>query len=320
MKKFNIFLILMAIIVVGGFLFYKEGLMSVSSTDKSVKIFVVNKGDVADTVTENLERDGLIRSKTIFYLILKQTGIDKKIQAGDFRLSPSMTAMEIAQNLTKGTMDVQVTIIEGLRKEEIAQVFSKDLDIPETEFIKTAKEGFLFPDTYFFQKSADVNTVLETLQSNFDNKFTPDLKAKMEAKKLSLNQMITIASLVEKEARLDVDRKQVASIIYKRYKADWNLGIDATVQYAIGYQAKEKTWWKKDLSLADLAIDSPYNTYKKIGLPIGPICNPGLSSIVAAVNADESTPYWYYISDKTGKMHYARTLEEHNANIAKYLN
>jgi UPF0755 protein len=320
MKKVNIFIILIILVIVGGFFFYKEGLMPVSVTDKSVKFFVINKGESVDEIVKSLDKENLIRSKTIFYLILKQTGIDKNVQAGEFRLSPSMTAMEIAQNLTKGTMDTQITIIEGLRKEEIAQIFSKELDIPVIEFVKTAKEGYLFPDTYFFQKNADVSTVLEILQNNFDSKFTPELKANMTAKKLTLNQVITIASLVEKEARLDPDRKIVASIIYKRYKEDWNLQIDATVQYAIGYQTREKTWWKRDLSMEDLSIDSPYNTYKRTGLPPGPICNPGISSIIAAINADASTPYWYYISDKTGKMHYAKTLDEHDANIAKYLN
>lgn len=320
MKKTIISLVVIGIIIMGGFLFYKEGLMAVSPTDKSVKIFVIDKGESVDEIIASLEKENLIRSKTVFYLILKQTGIDKRVQAGDFRLSPSMTAMEIAESLTKGTLDTWVTVIEGLRKEEIAQIFSKELNIPEIEFIKTTKEGYLFPDTYLFPKDADVNTVAEILQKNFDSKFTADLRAKMNAKKLTLNQVMTIASLVEREARLDADRKEVASIIYKRYKEDWNLQIDATVQYIVGYQTKSKTWWKKDLTLEDLAIDSPYNTYKKIGLPPGPICNPGLSSIVAAVEADDSTPYWYYISDKNGKMHYSKTLEEHDANIAKYLN
>jgi UPF0755 protein len=320
MKKTIIFLVLIVVIALGGFLFYKEGLMPVSPDDKATKTFVIDQGEDVDEIIKSLENEKLIRSKTVFYLILKQTGIDKRIQAGDFHLSPSMTALEIAENLTVGTSDTRITVIEGLRKEEIAQMFSKELNIPEIEFIKTSKEGFLFPDTYLFPKDADASKVIKIMQNNFDKKFTPEMKAQISAKKLTLNQIITIASLVEKEARLNGDRKEVASIIYKRYVKDWALEIDATVQYAIGYQVDEKTWWKKNLTQADLEVDSPYNTRKNVGLPPGPICNPGLSSIIAAVEADASTPYWFYISDKTGKMHYTKTLEEHDAAIEKYLN
>ena len=132
-------------------------------------------------------------------------------------------------------------------------------------------------------------------------------------------EVLILASLVEKEARHDEDRQKVASIILKRLKNDIKLQIDATVQYALGYQSEEKTWWKKNLTQEDLDIDSPYNTYKNEGLPPGPIANPGLASIEAVINADANTSYLYYISDKNGNMHYARTLEEHQANIDKYL-
>lgn len=319
MKKIYILFGVIIILVVGCFLFYTEGTLPVSSSDKSVKIFTIDKGENVDMIIKKLEGEGLIRSRTVFYLILKQTKIDTKIQAGNFSLSPSMTASEIANNLTVGTLDIRVTVVEGIRKEEIAQLLSKELSIPEIEFVKNAKEGYLFPDTYSFSKDTDVNAVLETFNTNFSSKFTQDMRTKIAAKKMTMNQVLTLASLVEREARLDADRAEVASIIYKRYKADWALQIDATVQYAVGYQSKTKSWWKQDLTFDDLKIDSPYNTYKNTGLPPGPICNPGLSSIMAAVNADESTPYWFYISDKTGKMHYGKTLEEHDALIAKYL-
>ena len=128
-----------------------------------------------------------------------------------------------------------------------------------------------------------------------------------------------VASLVEKEARFPEDKKKVAGILIKRMKNDWMMQIDATIQYALGYQRKEKTWWKKDLTVDDIEVDNTYNTYKYKGLPPAPICNPGLDSIQAVANAEVSTPYWYYINDKKGVMHFATTLEEHNANIRKYL-
>ena len=129
-----------------------------------------------------------------------------------------------------------------------------------------------------------------------------------------------MASLVEREANSKDAKRQVASIIYKRFRNDWKLDIDATVQYALGYQEKEKDWWKKNLTQADLAIDSPYNTYKNPGLPPGPIASPGLDAIEAVLDADENTPYWFYISSADGsQMYYAQTIEEHNQNIQKHL-
>ena len=134
-----------------------------------------------------------------------------------------------------------------------------------------------------------------------------------------MKQVLILASLVEREARQSSTREKVAGIILKRYLADWPLQIDATVQYVLGYQPNEKSWWKKELSEEDLKIDSPFNTYINKGLPPDPICNPSLSSIKAVINADENTPYWYYLTDNQGVMHYAITLEEHQNNINKYL-
>ncbi len=320
MKKIFILLILVLLIIVSCFFYYKEGTMPVAEKNKNTSIFVINKGDNVNEIAKKLEKNGFIRSKLVFYFVVKQLGIDTKIQAGDFRLSPSMNIYEIAKSLTKGSLDTWVTVIEGLRKEEIAQIISKELSIPENEFIKVASEGFLFPDTYLVPKDATPETIIKIFENNFNQKYTTELKNKATQKGLSLQKVLTIASLVEREARSEKARLEVASIILKRYKNDWKLQIDATVQYALGYQSNEKTWWKTNLTYDDLQIASKYNTYKYEGLPPGPICNPGISSIMAVVNANENTPYWYYITDRNGNMHYAITDEEHNANIEKYLN
>jgi UPF0755 protein len=319
MKKFFL-LGIFILIVLFLYLFYQEGKMPVNKYDQTSKIFVIKKGEDLRTIIRNLHEQKLIRNRIVFFLIIKRLGIEKKIQAGDFRLSPSMDALTIAQTLTHGTLDVWVTVIEGLRKEEIARILAKNIDIPEIEFIKAAKEGYLFPDTYLFPKDADIETVIKIFYANFERKFTQDLVDKARQRLgLTKDEVVILASLVEREAKYDDDRKKVASILVKRLKNDWPLQVDATVQYALGYQPKEKTWWKKNLTVADLKIDSPYNTYKNLGLPPTPICNPGLSSIKAVVEADPNIEYWYYLSDITGKMHYAKTLEEHNRNIEKYL-
>lgn len=293
--------------------------MPVNKNSFTSTIFVVNPGDPLNTIVNNLSKQELIRNKIVFYFIVKQLGIERKIQAGDFRISPKMTATEVAKSLTHGTLDVWVTLIEGTRKEEMAQIISKDLNIPETEFIKAATEGYLFPDTYLIPTTATAESVVSILKTNFDNKFSQELHDKAKNKKLTEKEVLILASLVEREARQPATRQKVAGIILKRYLADWPLDIDATIQYALGYQPLEKSWWKKDLTEDDLKIDSPFNTYKNTGLPPEPICNPSLSSIEAVINANSNTPYWYYLTDKNGVMHYAVTLEEHNNNIRKYL-
>lgn len=319
MKKLIIVVVVLLFTGLGFFLYFTEGTLPVNSKQSASQIFVIRKGESVNEIARNLERSGLIRNKVVFYLIVKKLGIENTLQAGDFRLSPSMNIYEIARSLTKGTLDVWITLIEGLRKEEIAQIFSKEMNLPESEFLKSAREGYLFPDTYLIPREATIDMVIKVLTDNFNKKYTNDIQTAARAKGLTDEQVITFASLVEREARFDNDRKLVAAVLYKRFKNDWPLQVDATVQYALGYQPIEKTWWKEHLTQDDLAIESPYNTYKNTGLPPTPIGNPGLAAIQAVVEADSATPFWYYLSDKEGRMHYARTIEEHNENIAKYL-
>ena len=319
MKKLIILFILLVLAGFGSYLIYKEGTLPVDKSDLSSKIFVIRNGEGLTEVANNLSSEKLIRNKIVFYIVIKRLGYERKIQAGDFRISPSMDAYEIAKLLTHGTLDIWVTIIEGLRREEIAQLISQNLDIPESEFLKLAQEGYLFPDTYLFPKSATAAGVIEVFSNNFEKRYDENLKSAARRKGLSDDEVIILASLVEKEARLQEDMQDVASVLLKRLQNDWPLQVDATIQYALGYQAQEKRWWKTHLTSADLKIDTPYNTYKNLGLPPTPISNPGLNAIKAVVNANVNTPYWFYVSDKNGKLHFARTNEEHEANIRKYL-
>lgn len=321
MKKFIILIVLLAILGISLFLFYQEGTLPVNKTDSTEKIFVVKEGEKLDSIINNLSKEKLIRNRIVFYWIVKQKGIEKNVQAGAFRLSPSMTAYEIADKLTHGApLDNWITIREGLRKEEIAELLSQEFGIHETEFNQLAKEGYLFPDTYLIPVNANAQDVITILTNNFNSKVTPEIKNKGEELGLSENQIITLASLVEREAFGDGDRQEIANILLKRLKEGHKLQIDATVQYVLGYQPGEKRWWKKDLTFDDLEVNSPYNTYLNFGLPPEPIANPGLASITAVVNADPKTPYLFYIHDKNGVTHYAKTSEEHQRNIDKYLN
>ncbi len=319
MKKLIALIILVLIAGGVGFAVYNEGALPVNSTDKSRVVFVVKKGDTLNEITNSLKNKSLIRSKLVFYIVVKQLKLDRQIQAGSFALSPSMNAQQIAEALTHGTLDKWVTILEGWRKEEVAEEIAKNFDIKEVEFLSEAKEGYLFPDTYLVPSEADSKRVIDILKNNFDKKFDANLKKKITQQGLTEKEALTLASLVEREARSAKAKREVAGILLKRLKNDWLLNIDATVQYAVGYQKSEKSWWKRHLTAEDLKIESPYNTYINTGLPPEPICNPGLDSLIAVAEADASTPYWFYITGNDNKMHYAETLEEHNANIQKYL-
>ncbi len=176
----------------------------------------------------------------------------------------------------------------------------------------------MFPDTYLVPQDATAGAIITLFTAAFDKKVTPEMRADIRASGMTLHEVITLASIIEREGHTDEDRPIIAGILLNRLKAGWPLQADATLQFALGYQSKEKTWWKKVLYDEDKKIDSPYNTYANTGLPPGPISNPGIASIRAAIYPKE-TSYWFYLHDPSGAVHYAETLDEHNANIAKYL-
>jgi UPF0755 protein len=317
----KLFIVIFIVAVIGGlgFLYYQEGTLPVNKLDKSNKIFVIRPGEGLNSITKRLKNEGLIRNTLVFYLTVKQKDIDKKIQAGDFRISPSMNVLQVAEALTHGTLDEWVIIVEGLRKEEVAQIISKKFDIPEGEFIRLAPEGYLFPDTYLIPKQATAEAVIQILTNTFDQKFSSELEQKVSAHGLTKHEAVILASLVEREGRSDKVRQEVAGILLKRLQEGMPLQVDATVQYALGYQPQTKTWWKTDLTFEDLKINSVYNTYRNPGLPPEPICNPSLSSLSAVANGNPDTPYLFYITDPDGNMHYAKTAEEHERNVERYL-
>ena len=220
MKKFIIGIVIIIIAALGLFLYYEEGTLPVAKSNPQSRIFVVAKGESLSEIAKHLSNEGLIRNKIIFYLVVKQLGIDKTIEAGDFRLSSSMNVYQIAKALTHGTLDLWVTIIEGMRKEEVAQLISQNLNIPEVEFDKEAVEGYLFPDTYLFPREATSGAVIKILTDNFNKRLDESLKAQAKQNGLTVNEVLILGSLVEKEARFEADRQQVASILLKRYRND----------------------------------------------------------------------------------------------------
>lgn len=261
----------------------------------------------------------MIHSPTIFKILSFLQRKTTKIQAGEFRLSSKMSPSEILGQLNLGTFDIRLTIIEGWRREQISEKLIKSglSRFDQKEFLeKTADlEGQLFPDTYLIPKEADAPKIIEILLKNYKKKSLSPSR-----------ETLILASLVEREIPHEEDRPIVAGILLKRLSAGWPLQVDATVQYIIagrkceGRSVKGEVceWWPKNLTQKDLQVKSSYNTYLYKGLPPKPICNPGLSAIKATLNPTE-TEYWYYLSDKNGVTHFAKTIEEHNGNIQRYL-
>lgn len=315
-------------IVVFAHLLFFAGVFSVASyyfspaskVSKQVSV-VVPKGASATVIGKMLQEKGLVHSDLVFRISVWKQRIGNSLQAGTFVLDAANTPDEIARALTRGTNDVWVTLVEGWRNEEVSEELRAALGetFDEKAFLNdTRKEqGFLFPDTYLFSKEATSGSVLRVLRSTFDKKVTQEIRDGITKQGLLLQEGVTMASLIEREARKAETMRMVAGILLKRLQAGWPLQVDATLQYIHGYDAKEKTWWTNPTA-AEKSLKSPYNTYSNPGLPPGPIANPGLNALKAVANPTPSE-YWYYITDPQGVMHYAKTIEEHNANVQKYL-
>ena len=295
-------------------LWFKESTSPPRTAESASKIFVVAKGESVREIAKRLKSENLIRDSLAFFILVKKRGVEKDLQAGDFRLNPSMSAYEVLDELQHGTLDIWITIPEGLRREEIALRLAKELNIPENEFLKSGEEGYLFPDTYLIPKEATASSVIKMMTDNFQSKVVEELNIDQN----NLESVIIISSLIEREAKFAEDRSIVASVVANRLKNNMKLDIDATVQYMLGYQPQEKSWWKRTLTKEDLQIKSLYNTYINIGLPPAPIGNPGIAAIQAALNPAE-TDYLYYVSDSEGHLHFARSLPEHQENINKFV-
>jgi len=286
------------------------------SDNKNPSNFIITKGASASQIGNKLQSSGIIKSALAFKIYIQFTGQSGKLQSGQFKLSPSFSLFQNIDSLLSGPIEIWVTIQEGLRREEIAARFTAALGKESTftdQFLldSKGKEGSLFPDTYLFPLDASASMVVKKMADTFNVK-TSGLTPRSSG--LTFAEAVTMASLIERETKGDAERPIVAGIIMNRLEIGMALQVDASVQYAVG---TSKDWWPI-LRLADLNINSPYNTYKFAGLPPTPIANPGLSSLTAAFNPAE-TDYMYYIHDSTGQIHYASSLSEHNANVAKYL-
>ena len=304
MKKFVLFsLVICVIAVISGYIYISSNLRPVS-TSTEIRQFVINPGDSASTIAVRLQKNSLIRNKNVFMLMAYYLKLNSQLQSGLFKLSPSMSAIEVAKELSNGgSHDYWLKIIDGQRIAEIEPTFDSSL------------EGYIYPDSYLIPKDYSDEQILSIISSNFNKKY--EQAAKDSISKLSKEEVVILASLIEREARTLESKKMVSGILQNRLEANMALQVDATAQYIRDTRQKPQKYWlpaKKN----DLDAVSPYNTYLHPGLPPGPICNPGYDSLYAALHPTESD-YVYYITGNDNKMHYAKTLDEHNKNIDLYL-
>jgi UPF0755 protein len=315
-----LFLVVLSLSI--GVLYYGFTLTKpVSSTAQPTQTFVVPPGQAVSVIADRLAAANLIRHPLVFRLEIKRLGLEKKLQAGSFAISPAMTPAQVAQALTVGTSDIWVTILEGWRREEIAEAMSRQefpaFDADEFLELTASSEGMLFPDTYLLPRQVTAEGVYDMLTTTFDQKVVKGLASDIEASDRSFEDVLVMASLIEREARDYEQMRMVSGILWNRIDDGIALNVDATLQYIKGYNQAQKSWWSPPLA-ADKQIESAYNTYTNASLPPQPIANPGLDAIKAALRPTKSE-YYFYIHDQQGTMHYARTLSDHNRNVERYL-
>ena len=295
------------------------------------RAFRIDLGEPTGLIADSLEQNGLIPSAEAFRIYLVYTGQDTGLQAGNFQLSPALTAVEIARKLQDATpSDIAFNILPGWRIEEIAAALpTSGLSITPQDFIQAARstatnhsipgfpaqastlEGFLLPGSYTLKRDVTAEGMLNTFLQAFTQQVSPDLQAGFKAQHLSLFEAVTLASMVQKEAVVTDEQPVIASVFLNRLAAGMKLDSDPTVQYALGYNDAQQSWWTNPLSSADLQVESPYNTYLNTGLPPGPISNPALS-VLKAVAFPAQTQYYYFRArcDGSGRHQFAATLEE----------
>jgi UPF0755 protein len=332
---------------------HQDDLNARVSDDPTSVTFIVDLGETASGVALRLEEEGLIVDSEVFRRFMTFHGLDTSLEAGTYALSANMTMHDIAEALQQGGSNaVTVTIPEGWRAEQIAWLLAQRELVRSDDFMAQVRsavyaypwlaarppgsslEGYLFPDTYELAFDASASTVTDLMLSNFDNRVAAEIQGRLADKTLfdletgsyrpmTVHDIITLASIVEREAVLAEERPIIASVYLNRLDPTYveetalRLSSDPTIQYAKGYDPETQSWWNPMLPGEGQTIDSPYNTFRVQGLPPGPISNPGMASILAVLEPAE-TDYLYFHAIGDGSHVFASTLEEHLQNQETY--
>jgi UPF0755 protein len=321
--------VLVGLVIVGASVavhWYRGATRPVAESGQAVLV-EIERGSGASTIARQLEERGLIRSAAAFEILLSLSGQAGSLRAGHYELSPTMDAAKIAQTLASGEVAVRrVTVPEGLRLSEIAECVAEAGLGSEEEFLEAAVpenlagqaevelpedslEGYLFPETYDFEVGTSAADMAARMLRELYDQFVKPYEQQIADSKLSLHEIITLASLVEREAKVPDERELIAGVLMNRLDGGMLLQCDASVQYALGEH-------KPRLTYDDLKVESPYNTYLHEGLPPGPIAAPGLDSLRAALSPTQ-TEFLYYVAKPDGGHVFSKTYDEHLAAIAQ---
>jgi UPF0755 protein len=320
----------------------RDALDTPGGSDDSPITFTIDPGQSVAEIAGNLKAKHLISDTELFRRYVQHRKLDSGIQAGTYTLQQTMTIPEIARVLQSApAAEQQVTIPEGKRLEEVAEMVAEQTDIAATELLQFTQtgwrstdlaedypilnqtpmtatlEGLLFPDTYRLPLNATAEDLVRRMMENFANQVSADIQADFAQHNMTFYEGITLASIVEREAVVDSERPVIAGVFHNRLQDQWHLAACPTVQYALGYRPDEESWWKSFLTYDDLEVPSPYNTYRNVGLPPGPIASPGIDAIVAAARPAETAFYFFMVDcEKDDGSHlFAMTEDEHMANF-----
>ena len=317
--------------------FHQDDISKPASNDPTPIVFVVEPGETAGDIALRLKQLGLINDAELFRQLARYYKADSKLEAGRYELRPNMTMEDIIESLQHGRLEeIVVTVPEGWRAEQIAEMLTEKMGMDSQGFLALVQggdfdyeflqgrppgatlEGFLFPDTYYLPVQPTALDIIERMLSNFDQRFTVEMRQMAVGREMTIYEVVTLASIVEREAVVAEERPVIAGVFLNRLAADMTLDACPTVQYALGYQEDTGQWWKTPLALEELdRVNSPYNTYLHQGLPPGPICNPGLASMLAVLEPVK-TDYLYFLAKGDGSHAFATTFEEHLQNQQKY--
>ncbi len=294
----------------------------ISFTSSEPVTIIIKQGMSANEIAALLRQQGLIKNTTLFRMYVHWSGFSNSLQAGEYTFTPDMNMPKMITMLAKGEVSYsQITIPEGLTIEQIAALLESKQIANAAKFKAAAKdyqpfayidadtrvgykpEGFLFPDTYRVPRGIKEEELLQFMVSEFDHNFTPQMREKAKKQGLTIREVMILASLVEKEARIEKDRPVIAGVFLNRIRQAMPLQSCATIQYLLGYP-------KAELTIKDTEIPSPYNTYLNMGLPPGPIANAGTASIMAVLEP-ALTDYLYFVADNEGVHHFSKTYDEH---------
>lgn len=317
MKKFILLLCLFVCLTAAGMwavraYFFSKGPLVV------VKI---EPGQSGSSVAQMLKEKGIIRSELFFKILLRLTSSARDLKAGRFDLRENTSAFEVINCIKSGkcTHYEKVTFLEGWRSEEIAEVLAEKGITDARAFLDIVRrndlEGYLFPSTYLFAENTPAQKVVDEMLAQYKKNIAPLFKKYKT--NLTEKQVLTVASIVEREAIVHDERPKIAAVYLNRYRIGKRLEADPTVQYALGFNLKENRYWKKGLTYKDLKISSPYNTYRNAGLPPGPICNPSRESVLGVLNPEPNFDALYFVADSGGRHVFSKTFDEHRRHIKR---